>query len=59
MTRELGPLLAHPSFQASDEGSAAIFPGGKTFLCAEAIDIALDGKQGVDALHRLQCQWQD
>ena len=49
---ELGALFAQPSLQRDDERTAALVTHAQAFLWGDAVDLALDGEQGVDALNR-------
>ena len=48
-----GALLAQPGLQRDDERSAALVAHARTLLRRQAVDLALDGEQGIDALDRL------
>ena len=50
---ELGALLAQPGLQRDDERPAALVAHGGALLRRQAVDLALDGEQRVDALDRL------
>src|SRR6266571_2371912 len=50
---DFGALLAQPGLQLDDERSAALIANAHAFLWRKAVDLALDGEQGIDALDRL------
>src|SRR5205085_1658962 len=51
---ELGALLAQPALQGDHERTTALVARGEALLRRQAVDLALDGEQGVDALHRFE-----
>jgi hypothetical protein len=50
--RELCPLLAQPGFQLGDERPAALLANADALGRRDAVDLPLDGQQGVDAMDR-------
>ena len=48
-----GALLAQPGLQRNDEWPAALGAHTHTLLRRQAVDLALDGEQGIDARDRL------
>jgi len=57
--RQLGPLLAQPTFQTGDQGRAQFLADGSPPFGAVAVDRPLDVEQGVDAPDSLQRQRRD
>src|SRR5262245_17316644 len=53
LARELAAPLAQPRMQRLDERPAALGADEDALLRHQAVDLALDGKQGIDALERL------
>lgn len=54
---ELGALLAQPRLQFDDQKAATFLADTQTLLRSKAVDLALNGKQDIDALDRLGCDW--
>ena len=52
-------VVFQPELQVCDEGRALLFADRETFLGGQAIDVTLDGEEGVDALDRLECDRRD
>lgn len=59
MARELGALLAQPRLEIGGQRRIDLPAGGKAFLGAVAVDVALDVEQRVYAADRLQRQLRD
>jgi hypothetical protein len=53
--REREALFAEPGAHVGDERAAALLPDLTALVGAQTVDLALDGKERVDALHRFQC----
>jgi hypothetical protein len=49
---ELGALFARPDVQCKDERAALLAAHPQAFLLRDAIDLALDREQGINALNR-------
>ena len=50
---ELGALSAQPALQLGNERPASLVARREALFGREAVDLALDGDQGIDALDRL------
>ena len=48
-----GALQAQPGLQLADEWAAALVANAHALLRRHAVDLTLDGEQGIDALDRL------
>src|SRR6476659_4998523 len=57
--REPGALLGQPCLQFGQERCAPLLPDAQALVGAEAVDVALDVEQQIDALDRLQRDWRD
>jgi hypothetical protein len=53
MSRQAGSLALHPSLELGNQRRAAFTPHGEADVGRLAVDLALDGEDGVDALDRL------
>jgi len=56
MARQAGALGAHPCFEIGDDGPALMLARRQAVAGREAVDLALDGEEFVDATDRLDCQ---
>ena len=59
MAGELGTLLAHPGFQLGEQGRAGPLARGFALIGVQAVDVALDVEQSVDAPDGLKRQRRD
>lgn len=50
---QLGALLTQPRLQLRDQGAATLLAHTQTLLRSKTVDLALDGKQNIDALNSL------
>src|SRR4029079_1294469 len=54
---EPGTLFAQPSVQFDDQWPAPLLAHAQALLGHEAVDLALDGEQDIDALNRFGGDW--
>ena len=59
MAGQPGALAAHPGLEVGNERRDAAAANGQAFLGRQAVDLALDIEDRVDALHRFQRQRRD
>jgi hypothetical protein len=57
MSGEPSAVGTHPAFEFSDQRFGARAPCSETLIDGAAIDLALDGEDGVDAAHGFDREW--